>query len=230
MRTRQAQIQSPSFGTTLTLVLLSDTHELHKEIDDVPPGDILIHAGDFTLFSRSLAAVEDFNAWLGELPHPHKICIPGNHEYFLECDSSRRSLLSNAIVLINEGTEIEGLRIWGIPAIPLYGGAFGHLSAKDRERQYAQVPADTDVLITHGPPHGILDAAQGSTYHSGCRELLDCVRRIRPRLHAYGHIHGAYGIVDTEHTIFANVALAGKYGGLVRRPMVLKITSSEAKR
>src|ERR1700758_4971159 len=118
--------------SSLTLVLLSDTHELHQEVD-VPDGDILIHAGDFTMLSRSLAAVEDFNNWLGELPHPHKIVVPGNHEFFLEADLSRRSLLSNATaVLINEAIDIEGLRFWGSPVTPLANAAFGMTSAEDR--------------------------------------------------------------------------------------------------
>jgi 3',5'-cyclic AMP phosphodiesterase CpdA len=89
---------------TLRLVLLSDTHQLHREVD-VPAGDILIHAGDFTLFSESMDEVADFNHWLGGLPHRHKIVVPGNHESFLEADPSRRSMLSNAIVLIDEGIE-----------------------------------------------------------------------------------------------------------------------------
>ena len=69
-----------SDSSSVTLVLISDTHELHREVD-VPDGDILIHAGDFTIFSRSLRAIEDFNAWLGELPHRTKVCVPGNHEF-----------------------------------------------------------------------------------------------------------------------------------------------------
>jgi predicted MPP superfamily phosphohydrolase len=115
--------------TGLRLVLLSDTHELHREVD-VPDGDILIRAGDFTMFSKSMKAVVDFNDWLGELPHRYKIVVPGNHEYFLEADPSERLMLDNAIVLMNEGTEIEGLRIWGSPVTPLYGGAFGLSSAR----------------------------------------------------------------------------------------------------
>lgn len=83
--------------TSLRLVLLSDTHQLHREVV-VPDGDILIHAGDFTLFSESMEAVADFNDWLGDLPHRFKAIVPGNHEFFLESDPSERSLLSNAIV------------------------------------------------------------------------------------------------------------------------------------
>lgn len=104
------------------LVMLSDTHGCHRDVD-VPGGDILIHAGDFTLFSKSLKAIEDFNDWLGELPHKHRVVIPGNHEFFLEAAPERLSLLSEATILINEGINIDGLRIWGSPVTPLYGGA-----------------------------------------------------------------------------------------------------------
>ena len=108
----------------LRLVLLSDTHGLHRNVQ-VPDGDLLIHAGDFTNFSKSQSEIVDFNTWLGELPHRHKIVVPGNHEFFLEADPSKRSLLSNATLLINQAIQVEGIRIWGSPVTPLYGGAFG---------------------------------------------------------------------------------------------------------
>jgi hypothetical protein len=38
----------------------------------------------------------DFNAWLGELPHPVKIVVPGNHEFLLEGDDQAARRLSNA--------------------------------------------------------------------------------------------------------------------------------------
>ena len=230
-------------GTTLCLVLLSDTHQLHREVE-VPDGDIFIHAGDFTMFSESMDAVVDFNAWLGELPHRYKIVVPGNHEFFLEADPSERSLLSNATVLINEGPEvafkvlllfhrfnrlstlptIEGLRIWGSPVTPMYGGAFGVSSAVDRKKLYAQIPWDIDVLISHGPPFGILDTAPISGSHEGCRELLDAVTRLRPKLHVFGHIHTAYGTYQTEHTIFINAARLGLHDAADKPPFVLQIT------
>lgn len=204
------------------LVMLSDTHGFHRDVD-VPAGDILIHAGDFTLFSKSLKAIEDFNEWLGELPHEHRLVIPGNHEFFLEAAPERRNLLSEATFLINEVIDIDGLTIWGSPVTPLYGGAFGFSSPTDRKRLYARIPEDTDILITHGPPHGILDVAPGSSIHAGCTELLDAVLRVRPRLHVFGHIHGAGGIFTTEHTTFVNAALPGIDAEIERTPIVLDI-------
>jgi Icc-related predicted phosphoesterase len=186
---------------TLRLVLLSDTHQLHREVD-VPDGDIFIHAGDFTMFSQSMEAVVDFNDWLGELPHRHKIVVPGNHEFFLEADPSERFMLDNAIVLINEGMEIDGLRIWGSPVTPMYGGAFGLSSAKDRKRLYGQIPQEIDVLVSHGPPFGILDTAPISGLHEGCHELLDAVLRVRPYLHVFRpHPHCLWRLRNRTHNV-----------------------------
>lgn len=208
------------------MVLVSDTHELHRELD-VPDGEVLIHAGDFTMLSRSRVAIADFGAWLGELRHRHKIVVPGNHELFLEADGSKRSLLNNAIVLINEAVEIDGLRIWGSPVTPLLGGAFGMSSTDDRRRLYAGIPDGTDVLVTHGPPFGILDSAPGTGFHSGDRELLEAVKRIRPKLHVFGHVHGANGLFTTDHTMFVNAALLGRSGGLDAKPIVLRMRRHE---
>merc|ERR1711977_505540 len=59
-------------------VLISDTHGHHRKLS-LPPGDVLIHAGDFTAYGKA-ADAEDFNAWLGEQPHKHKFVVLGNHE------------------------------------------------------------------------------------------------------------------------------------------------------
>jgi Icc-related predicted phosphoesterase len=198
------------------IVCISDTHELHREID-IPDGDILLHAGDFTMFSKSAAAILNFNEWLGDLSHRHKIIVPGNHEFFLEADPAKRRLLSNASVLIDETVTVMGLKIWGSPITPLYGGAFGQSSPADRAKLYASIPDDTNVLITHGPPHGILDNG------SGCLELREAVERLKPQLHLFGHMHGAHGMVASEDTVFVNAALLGLSGGIEKAPIVLRI-------
>lgn len=206
---------------------MSDTHELHRDIHHVPDGDILIHSGDFTMFSKSLSAILDFNAWFGERPHPYKIVVPGNHEFFLEADPSRRSLLSNATVLINEGVDIEGLKIWGTPTTPMDGGAFGRSAQRDRVKIYSQIPTDTAIVVSHGPPFGVLDQPAASEIHSGDRELFDAVMRVKPRLHCFGHIHPAYGVFQSAYTTFVNAALLGPHGSLDKSPWVFDIRAIE---
>ncbi|QNI32089.1 metallophosphatase domain-containing protein [Alloacidobacterium dinghuense] len=208
--------------TNLQLVLLSDTHELHRELN-VPSGDILIHAGDFTMFSRSLRSIIDFNEWLGELPHRWKVVIPGNHETFLQTNPANRSLVNNAAVLINEAVEIAGFRIWGSPVTPGFGPAFSVNSADERRLLYDTIPDNTDILITHGPPYGILDSGSDSQFHAGDRELFNAISRVKPRLSVFGHIHGCHGVIATEETIFANAALLGPLGDIDEEPIVLTI-------
>ena len=152
--------------------------------------------------------------------------VPGNHEFFLESNPERRSLLDNANVLIDESIEIEGLNIYGSPMTPLYGAAFGKSSHKDRQRHWSNVPDDTHVLVTHGPPFGILDLSPEQTERMGDQELRNRVRELATlKLHAFGHVHGAHGAVEQDGVTFANVALMGHLGDLVQAPTVLRMTS-----
>jgi predicted phosphohydrolase len=206
----------------IDLVLMADTHELHREVE-VPAGDVLIHAGDFTMFSRSELAISDFNDWLGNLPHRHKIICGGNHELFLSADPERRSLISNARVLLDEGVElVEGLRLWASPVTPGYGDAFGMISPEARARHWAKVP-EVDVLITHGPPLGVLDRSPGQGEGIGDPELLAAVQRIRPLLHVFGHVHAGYGQISVGGTLHVNCALLGMDGAIAHPPVVLRI-------
>ena len=139
----------------MRIVCIADTHGLHRQLE-VPTGDLLIHAGDFTFYSKPPSIVSDFDDWLGSLPHRHKVVVPGNHEFALE-EPEDRSAIANAILLVDSGVQVGGMRIWGSPVIPLYGGAFGMSRAADRKRHWARIPEGLDILVTHGPPLGILD-------------------------------------------------------------------------
>jgi predicted phosphohydrolase len=205
----------------MRIVLVSDTHGLHRQLE-VPSGDLLIHAGDFTFFSKPPSIVSDFNGWLGSLPHRHKVVVPGNHEFALE-EPRNQGAIANAILLVDSGVEVEGIRIWGSPVTPLYGGAFGMSRAADRKRHWARIPEGLDILITHGPPLGILDHGPRSERHEGCPELREAVLQSRPRVHVFGHIHAGYGTLRTPKTIFVNASLFGDSGRLDRRPIVIDL-------
>jgi Icc-related predicted phosphoesterase len=207
---------------SVTIVLLSDTHELHRDAE-VPPGDLLIHAGDITFFSRQPAVLADFNLWLGGLPHRHKVVIPGNHDSLLSEDIYRKQI-TNAHLLINSGVEIEGLRIWGSPVTPYWNAAFGIPGSAERTAHWNSIPEGLDILVTHGPPHRVLDRAPGEMHHGGDPELRGSVIQKRPRLHVFGHVHRAYGMRHTERTLFVNAALAGELGDLDKTPIVLRMS------
>lgn len=64
------------------IVCISDTHGMHRRLR-IPPGDVLVHAGDITMGGEK-AVMLDFDKWLGELPHKHKVVICGNHDLCFE--------------------------------------------------------------------------------------------------------------------------------------------------
>ena len=76
---------------------------------------------------------------------------------------------------------------------------------------------------SHGPPPGILDRSPSSSFHAGHQELLDAVTRVKPRLHVFGHIHGAYGMFDTEDTLFVNAAVLSPGGDIDKQAIVVRM-------
>ncbi len=219
---RTAELKNATAPKSLVrVVCLSDTHELHHELS-VPDGDLLIHAGDITFFG-SISKIRDFNDWLGELPHRYKVVIPGNHDRAFNQDPRSRALITNAVLLINEGVRVCGLNIWGSP-VTCDDAAHGHTKPRERASLYATIPPDTDILITHGPPFGILDHERGSNRRQGCPELRRAVMRVKPKLHVFGHCHAGYGVRPTEQTMYVNASLLGWSGDIENRPIVLNIT------
>ncbi len=93
----------------ISIVMISDTHGDHRKLDMPPTADLLIHAGDFTLYGKK-EQVEDFNSWLGELPYRHKIVVNGNHECNAVWKGSVKKMLSNAIFLQNDFLELADRR------------------------------------------------------------------------------------------------------------------------
>ena len=203
----------------MIVTCISDTHEQHRELS-LPGGDLLIHAGDVTLFSARPSAVADFNEWLGEQPYRYKVVVPGNHDT-LFCQPAYQAQFTNASLLINSGLVNGGLRIWGSPATNLNEGAFALPYDEERAAVWGAIPVDTDILITHIPPAGILDGEPGTDERSGCDLLRREHRRIHSRLHVFGHVHGGAGIRHTSRTVFVNASV----GELDREPVTLRLNT-----
>ena len=89
---------------------------------------------------------------------------------------------------------------------------------------WGKIPDDTDILITHGPPYGILDSTDLDD-HVGCRALLSRVQAIRPKLHVFGHIHEGHGKeqVDEQSTIFVNASICDGRGKAVQSAIVVEL-------
>jgi Icc-related predicted phosphoesterase len=202
---------------TMFISLLSDTHLLHREVD-IAPCDLLIHAGDICFMGRGERELEEFNEWLSEQPASHRVVVPGNHDTPICADPDRwRTRFSNATLLINEGVTVEGLRIWGSPVTSLADVPFGIPDEAERGRLYSSIPEKIDILVTHGPPAGVLDAGEG------CAALRRTVVHLKPPLHVFGHIHPGYGTRPTSHTLFANASILDQDGAPSHSPIRLRL-------
>jgi predicted phosphodiesterase len=204
---------------------------------DVPQGDILIHCGDFTSIGRS-HEIEAFIHWFGKQPHKYKIMIAGNHDFGMSNNQDQfnkwvsrrylpesevgtlrdlRSVKEKALELIknksiilleSSGVEIEGIKIYGSPYQPEFGGWAFNLPRKSKEikEEWEKIPKDTNILITHGPPHRILDQCQDG-FRAGCEELSRAIDTLPDlKLHLFGHIHEDRGIVKRGRVTFVNAS------------------------
>jgi Icc-related predicted phosphoesterase len=201
----------------MRILHISDTHNLHRQLTHLPAADIVIHSGDIS-YAGTGGEVMDFIEWFGALGYEYSIFIAGNHDYCLDGkkqDVIQSFLPENCFYLCHTGVEIGGVKFWGLPFF------FSEDVSGEYLSRIAQIPADTDVLISHRPPFGLLDSAGQITY--GCPDLLQRVLAIRPRYHFFGHIHAAYGIVESGDTTFANAALVDKDYQLVNKPFVFDV-------
>jgi Icc-related predicted phosphoesterase len=191
----------------MRLVVISDTHGLHNSIDELPDGDVLVHAGDFMNSGYDPKDVLSFNRWLGEQPFKHRVVCAGNHDrYFQNSPHEARFFLTNATYLENTGVTIDNVTFWGSPYTPEFLNWAFMYTRGSGAKYWDQIPDVLDVLITHGPPFGILDQVAPDGEHLGCAELLESVEQKRPRVHLFGHIHGGAGVFESDVTRFVNAA------------------------
>lgn len=103
------------------------------------------------------------------------------------------------------------LTVYASPYSPAFcDWAFAYEHAEDRFNEAHQVGdevksiakhpipnfPDVDIIMTHGPPRGILDECpQGNV---GCKNLLQALRRAKPRMHCFGHIHEGKGATTVD--------------------------------
>ena len=197
----------------MLILHLSDTHSKHHELRKLPPADIIIHSGDIS-FAGSENEVMNFIEWFGALPYKYKIFIAGNHDDCL-FGAKIDELPENCFYLCNSGVTIEGVKFYGVPMF------MEDAMSGDYDRNIQKIPSDTDILITHQPPYGILDFSANIRY--GDHKLLEIVLKTKPKYHLFGHIHGAYGIEKSEHTTYVNAAVLSENYQLIYDPILLEI-------
>ena len=182
---------------------LSDSHCLHGYLK-VPEGiDIVIHAGDESN-QRSPGFNEqealNFLEWYKNLDIKYKIFVPGNHSTSIANGLvTRGEIPDNIIFLEHESATVEGISIFGSPYSPSFGTGWAYNVPRNKlESYWNEIPDETRICVTHGPPKGILDltqydsrsGAEGVSYFQcGCEFLLKKIQKIQPEFSIFGHIH-----------------------------------------
>jgi Icc-related predicted phosphoesterase len=118
-----------------------------------------------------------------------------------------KQYLTNCIYLEDSSIEIYGIKIYGTPWQPEFGGwAFNLQRGEECLSKWNLIPNDTDILITHTPPLGYGDLVC-SGVRAGCAELLSTVQqRVKPKYHVFGHIHEGYGVFSDGKIIYINAS------------------------
>ncbi len=198
----------------MKIVIISDTHGLHEDLPEMD-GDLLIHCGDFE-------HTADLDSWFDCLDFDHVVAIGGNHDHdAAEKYFEELPVFFNAHFLVDETIEIAGLKIYGSPWINELEGAAFSLDHDEIEAKWDIIPDDTDILITHVPPFGILDRARNGE-NWGCSLLANRVADMNLRFHCFGHVHFSYGVEDRLGVTYVNAAsISG--GEICNRPIILEL-------
>jgi Icc-related predicted phosphoesterase len=211
---------------------ISDTHTFHELLTIPDDIDMVIFSGDCSNpmdpYSNE-PEVRAFIDWFSKLDIQYKIFVAGNHDSSIEKGfvTGLEFWKKGIYYLENRGIEIEGLKIWGSPYTPTFG-QWSFMKSRDKiDRLWQHIPGDTDILIVHGPPKGILDQSysrDGVYECCGCNALKKHVLyRVKPKLMCFGHIHNHEDIINagilklSDYTTqFSNgsVVTDGKFGKL----------------
>lgn len=217
---------SSKWDSAVRVVAMSDTHGFHRRLK-VPAGDILIHCGDAQSNGVSWKAnFRDFVNWFLALPFRHKIFVKGNHEQ----GRAWRDALGGCY--LRGSRTCGGLKVYGVP----YDSDSWY-----QEAMSMQIPDGVDLLISHEPPHGMLDYASASSTRVAnigsqrlkrslgrlARRKKSVGRRTVPRVHLFGHVHEGHGHKHRNGTLFVNAANAnaGKAVGLQHGCTVLDLAT-----
>ncbi|MCF0218279.1 MAG: metallophosphoesterase family protein [Muribaculaceae bacterium] len=183
----------------MTILHISDTHNQHRSLVNLPEADIIVHSGDFC-FAGTEDEAFDFMNWFCDLPYKHKVFVAGNHDDCMYGANIIEGLDANCHYLCNSSVIIERVKFYGIPLF------MEDVSDGKTDRQIARIPHDTEVLITHNPPYNILDCSKN--IHYGDWLLPEVIKqRDNLRVHLFGHIHDAAGTITQEGVVYSNASL-----------------------
>jgi Icc-related predicted phosphoesterase len=221
-------------------MIIIATSDLHGELPDIPPCDLLLISGDIcpdgSVEWQSKWLDTQWRDWLNCIPAKEVVAVAGNHDLIFERAPELVPIGLRWHYLQDSLIELFGLKIYGTPWQLPFWGAF-NLDEKGLEKRYQLIPSKVDIVISHAPPFCIRDAVPmriesenkdlDSFHHTGSRALRAKMFEIKPKLFICGHIHCSFGIYRTEHTLFANVSLLNDQMEIAHPPMVFAFHSSQ---
>ncbi len=199
----------------MKIVVISDTHLRHEQLV-IPDADYLIHAGDFSIFGN-FEDVTNFSRWINALPHRFKLLLPGNHDRFCEGNMSLCKELFAPTLFEDSGLVKLG-ELWILcyswTPSPNHNSKWKfHPPYGERTmfEKFWECAPPVDILVTHGPPLGILDHVDrtypGEDPHVGEFYMREYVQKHKPKIHIFGHIHESYGTTSNGDTRFYNASI-----------------------
>lgn len=207
---------------------ISDTHGMHGWLQ-VPEVDMVIFSGDCSNPSNPYLnepEVLNFLEWYKSLPIKHKIFVAGNHDTSIEkrLVTPAQIKMEGIHYLENDSVEIDGIKFWGTPITPTFGTGWAWNKKREKMNDlWKSMPEDTDVVVSHGPPKGVLDLSynrMNELEFCGCTAMKKNMLRLQPKAVLFGHIHNFKDITNAGtmkvygcDTIFSNGSCAhdGKF-------------------
>lgn len=219
------------------IAAVSDLHgELPKEC---PEADFLVVAGDICpggykvpIIYQSSWLYKAFFPWIEGIPVKHVVACWGNHDWIGEPKPDYTPPTHPKLTMLtDQRAVIDGLKFWGSPwQLPFYEWAF-NAPEEELAKKYEAIPEDTDIIVSHGPPHGYGDLAPSvpieheypAPRRTGSKSFLNRIKAVRPKLVVCGHIHPGYGKYHCEDTIILNASFLDNTYKPVNPIQVVKI-------
>lgn len=199
----------------MKILAISDTHNYHRKIDfsvlkeELNGVDTIVHAGDFTSTGK-LHEVENFLSWYFIQDFKYKVLIAGNHEIETDAYMIRKLCDEKGIVFLHQESKyVNGVKFFGTPYTPYFHGWAYNLKECEEEECFSQIPLDTEVLISHGPPRDILDLTFDGL-NVGSVHLWNRITKMKNlKACIFGHVHEPAGRLEMDKTVFVNASYCG---------------------
>lgn len=200
------------------------------KVETLAGANLVLHAGDIGI-DRGAGAwmLTEFVAWAKAVTIPI-YATWGNHDFIGERlpRATWELLPPNVHIHVDELVTIDGVgHVWFSPWSNLFGNWAFMRTEEGLAERYAQIPDSTNIIVSHGPPKGILDENVGGISCGSSALLLRMAELPDLQMVVCGHIHEARGTVDwcftADHGIIEihNVCLVNEFYQPVHDPVII---------